>query len=194
MLNIEEVIIIKKLDILIIASFVSNLFYSISYAVIHLYLVEGISSNIMSLCALLGCVFTVIVTKLWLKYSEVLYKYFVKFLLVEPLLYSIIIILILRGIISSQLYYILDSMLFSIITRNIMCGGNRLKSLRYSNEDREIFDNKQNYWSNISSILGFGFSSVFKLNITIAFILVFISVFIDNIFYYIAYKSTRKIY
>lgn len=184
----------KQIDLLLIAGFTSNLFYSISYPIIHTICIKDLSSNLLSFSALLSSIFTIIITKLWLKYSEKLYKTFSISLFIEGLMFGILLIAFLLGKITPAIYYLVDCILTSIITRNIISGGNRLKAIRYRHEQREKFDNKSILYCNIASITGFGFSSFITLNIKIAFIFMWLGIVVDNIFYYIVYKKECKNY
>lgn len=115
-------------------------------------------------------------------------------LFLESLLYLIILIMLLTKIITTQIYYILDILLFSSITRSIICGGNRLKAIRYKDNNREEFDNKSVMFANIASIIGYGISSIIEIPINIAFITMYIGIISDNIIYYIIYRQTNKNY
>ena len=181
-----------KFDLLIISSAVSNLFYSLSYPVVHTYLMSFVQAKTVSICSLISCVIVALINKLWLRYSKKLYKYFKHALIIEGIVYSILVAMILLNFISPCTYYIFDTLLFATITNNIICGGTKLKSLRYQGEEREKFDNSVNYWANISCIIGFLISSIITFSWRIGFIIIFISVIVDNGFYYIVYKETSK--
>lgn len=183
-----------KRDYLIMAGFLSGLFYSLAYPVIHLECMQNINSNLMSMSSLMSCVLTVVITQLWLKKSEVMYKTFVVSLMIEVVLYGTILYLFYTGIFSAVAYYISDCIICSIITRNIINGGTRLKAIRYRNEHREVYDNKNMMWCNIASILGYGISSVFVLPRLIAVVFMFLGMAIDNMFYLLAYLETKKNY
>lgn len=124
----------KKVDLLLFAGAISNLFYSIAYPVVHTITVQSINSNILSFTSLLNCIFVVIITKIWLSKSEKLYKYFGILLFLEAVAYTILTILFLTGLADSVTYFIADGILGALITRNIICGGTRLKSRRYIGE------------------------------------------------------------
>ena len=182
----------RKFDLLIASSVASNLFYSLSYPVVHTYLMSFVDPRTVSICSLMSCVIVALVNKSWLRYSKKLYKYFKHLLIIEGIVYSILIGMILSTSISPCTYYIFDTLLFATITNNIICGGVKLKSLRYQGEEREKFDNTINYWANISCIIGFLISSIITFSWRIGFIIIFISVIVDNGFYYIVYKETSK--
>ena len=90
------------------------------------------------------------------------------------------------------MYLIVDAMLSATITRNIACAVTRLKSIRYHGDKREQFDNKTVLYCNITSVIGFGFSSLYVLPTNLAFIIMFVGIAIDNIFYYYVFKKANK--
>lgn len=184
----------KKFDLLIISSLFSNLFYSVAYPIVHTLCIKNISSNFMSMVQLITCILAIILSQLWIKYSDKLYTTFRLSLILECICFGVLLILFLLDVVSPKIYYISDCILSAIITRNIINGGCRLKAIRYKDKEREMYDHKNTMICNISSICGFLFSSIFTLPINIAFILMFIGISIDNVFYYLAYKETNKYY
>lgn len=183
-----------KRDELLLAGLLSNLFYSIAFPVVHIAVVSNLDSRVMSLCSLISCIITVLVTKSWLTNSTKLYKKFKLMLLLESIFYGVLLIAFITNTITNQMYYIADTLLFASISRNIMCGCTRLKAIRYKDHEREEYDNKNNIVSNIASIFGFGISSIIKLDINIAFICMFIGIIADNIIYFRVYRVTNKEY
>lgn len=185
----------SKYDCLIIAGFVSGLFYSMSYPVIHLECMKDISSNLMSLSQLLSCILTVVITQVWLKKSEIMYlKTFKISLIVEVLLYGSILYMLFFNVFTPTAFYISDCILCSTITRNIINGGTRLKAIRYKGEQREIFDNKNMMLCNVASMIGYFISTIFVLPRFIAVLFMFLGLAIDNLFYLYAYHETNKNY
>lgn len=147
-----------------------------------------IAFNSIIMC-LAGVLFPII----WNKYKN-LYRIYGKLLLLEGVTYSIIGILIYTNAISNVAYYLLDTFLFAIISKNIICGCNKLRAVRYNSEIiREQYDNNSTIVSNFSSLLGFGISFIITISSSIAFILITIGICIDNIFYYRVYKQSLKI-
>lgn len=183
-----------KFDLLLVTGLTSNLFYSISYPIIHTICIKDMNSNLLSLSALLSSILTIVIIQLWLKKSDKLYELFGISLFIEGLAFGILLIEFLLKNITPATYYVMDCVLTSTLTRNIMSGGNRLKAIRYKDEEREKFDNKITLYCNIASIIGFGFSTIFTLNTNIAFVFMWIGIAIDNIFYYIVYKKEKKNY
>lgn len=187
MIKINEKL--NKADPLVLGGALSNLFYSLAYPIVHTITMQGLSSNWVSLASLANCFLASIITKLWLNNSKKLYPFYGIMLGVEVIFYGMLTVLFLIGIASPAIYYMGDAVLNAIITRNIICGGTRLKALRYNGEEREKYDNKNNYYSYVTSIIGFAISSVITFSTPIGFILMFIGIITDNIFYYYVFKK-----
>lgn len=177
-------------DELILANFISNLFYSIAYPAVHFTLIKDVGEKMIALNSIVICLDGVVFPMLWNKCPK-LYKSYGYLLSAEGLTYTLIGVLVCLGLISNTLYYVLDTILFSLISKNIICGGNKLRAIRYNNETaREHYDNGSALVANFSSLLGFGVSYVVTLPNSVAFILITIGICIDNVFYYKAYKDS----
>lgn len=184
----------NKIDLLVISGLFSNLFYSIAYPIVHIECMQNISSSFMSLSQLISCFLAIIISQLWIKHSDKLYKTFGVSLVLECVFFGALLVLFLYGIVTPKIYYIVDCILSATITRNIVNGGCRLKAIRYSNKSRELYDHKNTIMCNIASICGFLFSFLYVLPTQLAFVLMFIGVSVDNLFYFIVYKNTNKNY
>ncbi|QXE20436.1 hypothetical protein [Clostridium sp. 001] len=184
---------IKKLftDELITANFLSNLFYSVAAPTIQYILISAVGSKIIAFNSIVVCVSGVIVPTLWNKFSDKIYKEYGHFLIAETIGYIILMLLILNNIISNVAYCILDTFIFSIVSKNLICGNNKLKATRYLKNEREKFDNNIVVASNGSSLIGFTVSLLFNIPSNIAFILTTIGICIDNIFYFKVYKEEK---
>lgn len=177
-------------DKLIIASFLSNLFYSACYPAVHSYLMKTVGQRMISINALCTCMGGIILPFVWNKYSNKLYKRYDVMLATECIIYILILIMLLTNNMGLMAYYIVDTICFALVTKNIICGGNKLRAKRYSNEaDRVKYDNNLQMATNISSMIGFGISAIFTLSMKQAFILSTMGICIDNIFYYSAWKE-----
>ena len=148
----------------------------------------------MSLSQLISCILAIIISQSWIKYSDKLYKTFGISLVLECVFFGALLVLFLLGLVTPKIYYIVDCVLSATITRNIINGGCRLKAIRYQNKDRELYDHKNTVMCNIASICGFLFSSLYTLPTNLAFILMFVGVSVDNLFYYKVYIETNKNY
>lgn len=178
-------------DQLLIANFISNFFYSVSCSIIQFILIKDVGSKIIALNSIIMCLTGALFPILWNKYSEKLYRKYGYLLGLEAIAYISIATLILTGTITNKAYYLLDTLLFALISKNIICGGNKLRAKRYNSEDkREKYDNNSTLIANLSSLIGFGISFIFTIPVNIAFILITIGICFDNIFYYKAYRES----
>lgn len=177
-------------DKLILASFLSNLFYAACYPAVHSCLMQSVGQRMISINALCTCIGGIILPFVWNKYSDRMYKKYGTMLFIEAIIYILILIMLLRGDMNLIVYYILDTICFTLVTKNIICGGNKLRAKRYNNEaDRVKYDNDTQMAGNISSMIGFGISAIFEFSMSQAFILSTIGICVDNLFYYSAWKE-----
>lgn len=144
----------------------------------------------MALNSIILCITGIIFPLIWNKYSDKMYNKYGYFLTLECILYTLIAVLVIMGTVTPKVYYILDTLLFALITKNIVCGNNKLLAFIYKGKDREKFDNNSNIASNLSSLLGFTLSFILTIPTNVAFILITIGVISDNIFYYWVYKES----
>lgn len=144
----------------------------------------------ISINSLLICFGGIILPFIWNKYSNRLYKKYNLMLLTEVIVYIMLLIMLLTNRMSLIVYYILDTLCITLVTKNIICGGNKLIAKRYTNEDYRVrYDNNTQVAGNISSMIGFALSAIVELSMNEAFILSTIGICIDNIFYYYAWKE-----
>ena len=182
---------IKKLDGMLLATFLTTLFYSATYPFIHKIVMENISDNIIALSQIINCLSIVILGSLWNKKSDKLFKYYPTFCVIESLLsiFSTIWAVTTNNIIS---YYMIDTFIFAIVTRNICCGGVKLRAIRYNSEtERERFDNNNNSASAIATIIGSIIAMMLNLDFTVMLWLATLGNTIDNLFYIAIFKSVQ---
>lgn len=130
--------------------------------------------------------------RIWNKHSDRLFKFYPVFCVSETV-FSVASTT--WAIVSGNIlaYYIIDTLIFAIITRNICCGGVKLKAIRYKTEiDREHFDNNNNSMSAVATIVGSLLAMVLDLDFGIMLILATIGNAIDNVFYCCVYFGTKK--
>lgn len=182
----------KKVDGMIVATFLTTVFYSSAYPYIHKEIIMSISDQLIALNQIINCLSVVIFGILWNKYSDKLFIHYPTFCILETILNvgSTIWAIAARNLAA---YYMIDTIIFAIVTRNICCGGVKLRALRYASEnEREHFDNNNNSASAIASILGSLIAMVLELNFEVMLCIATFGNVIDNIFYFFIYKSTTK--
>ena len=180
-------------NIMILAMFLSTLFYSLSYPYIYAELLKVVPKGYISIEQILCCIGTIICCKIWNKYSDRLFKYYGVMLWIEMIAD---IVLFLDVQIRHDLcdYFLINIIIYSIITRNLVCGGNKMRARLNPNEkDRERFDNNNTVANSIGTVMGAGIAIILSLKLNSLFILTLIGNIIDNIFYLYIYKKLNHI-
>ena len=182
----------KKLDGMLVATFLTTIFYSATYPYIHKEVMANVSDSIIALSQIINCLSIVLLGSLWNKKSDKLFKYYPAFCVGETVLsiFSAIWAVTTGNIMA---YYMIDTLIFAIVTRNICCGGVKLRAIRYKTEtDREHFDNNNNSASAVATIIGSVIAMMLDLDFSVMLWLATLGNAIDNVFYIFIYKSTRK--
>lgn len=129
---------------------------------------------------------------LWNSKSDSLFTFYPALCVVETIfsLFSTVLATIKQNIL---LYYVIDTLIFAIITRNICCGGVKLRAIRYKTEkERERYDNNNNSASAIATIIGSLAAIMLDLNFIAMLWIATIGNTVDNIFYFCIYNNTVK--
>lgn len=184
-----------KIDGMILATFLTTIFYSATYPYIHREIMQVAPSFIIAVNQIINCLSVVLFGWLWNRKSDTLFRFYPAYCAVETAcgICSTLYAIITKNIIA---YYIVDTVLFAVVTRNIICGGVKLKAIRYATEKkRERFDNNNNSAAAVATIIG----SIVAMRLNLSFpIMLCIATFgnaIDNAFYiciYLAVKVTTK--
>ena len=181
----------RKIDGMLLATFLTTIFYSATYPYIHKEIMTNVPDSIIALNQIINCLSIVILGWLWNKKSDRLFKYYPVFCIGETIL-SICSAIWATTTHNIMAYYIIDTLIFSIITRNICCGGVKLRAIRYNSEvEREHFDNNNNSASAIATILGSMTAMVLDLDFSVMLWLATLGNAIDNVFYIFIFKSTQ---
>lgn len=179
-------------DYLLLAVFLSNIFYTVGYPVIQQLTMQGIEdARLISLNALIGCSSGVIVGKIWNKYKKKLIKLFPVFAIGDIVTYAVL-CLAFWITKDAQMYYIAQVLIACMTIKNVCFGLNTIKSIRYKKEQREEFDNNEAILGNAASMIGFGLGSLIPIPVKIGFILMLIGTIIENALYCKVYKETIK--
>ncbi|MDE6780952.1 MAG: hypothetical protein K2J40_05790 [Ruminococcus sp.] len=185
-------ILYRKNDKMLLATFLSTVFYSTAYPTIHKEIVIHISDFMIASEQIISCLGIVLASVLWNKYSDILFQKFQLFCVLETV----------AGITTTtyaimsdniMVYYILDTFVFALITRNIICGGNRLRSERYRQElEREHFDNNNLSASAIATIIGSCIAMLLDLDFKIMLCIATFGNALDNILYIQVYREQQN--
>lgn len=182
----------KNIDAMLVATFLTTCFYSATYPFIHKEIMESVSDTIVAANQIVNCLSVVFFGFVWNKLSNKLFRFYPVFCVAET---ALGILSTLWAITSHNImsYYIIDTLIFSIVTRNIICGGVKLRAMRYpSEEKRERFDNNNNSASAIATIIGSLVAILLDLSFDAMLCIATFGNAIDNIFYLFIYFSESK--
>lgn len=180
-----------KFDGMILATLICTTFYSTSYPFIHKQIMYYASDNLIALNQIINCVSIVLFGFIWNK-TKRLFNFYPALCIIEGMLSigSTIFAITTHNIIA---YYIIDTLIFSIVTRNICCGGIKLRAMRYNTEEqRERYDNNNNSANAIGTIVGSCLAMILDLNFEVMLIIATIGNTVDNIFYICIYYNERN--
>lgn len=181
-----------KIDGMLITTFLTTLFYASTYPYIHKQIMMVASDNIIAMNQIINCVSIVVFSTIWNKLSNRIFKFYPLFCILETIVTTGVTIYTLCSN-NVLLYYILDTITFAIITRNMCCGNIKLRALRYNSEEiREKFDNNNNSVSSIATIIGSIIAMFLNLNFPVMLMLATLGNSIDNISYIFIYYKTIK--
>ena len=128
----------------------------------------NVSDSIIALSQIINCLSIVLLGGLWNKKSDKLFQYYTEFCILETLL-SIGSTIWATTTHNIMAYYIVDTLIFAIVTRNICCGGTKLRAIRYNSETaREQFDNNNNSASALATIIGSIIAMILNLDLKIS--------------------------
>lgn len=182
----------RKTDGMLVATFLTTLFYAATYPYIHKQIIMVASDGLIAINQIINCFSIVLFGTVWNKWSGRLFKYYPMICVAETLLgiCSTVFAICTKNIAA---YYMIDTLIFAVVTRNICCGGVKLRALRYkTEEERERFDNNDNSAYAVATIIG----SLVSMSLDLSFdVMLCIATFgnaIDNIFYILIYRNTTK--
>lgn len=181
-----------KVDGMLLATLLTTLFYSATYPYIHKEVVSNVSDSIIALNQIINCISIIVYGRIWNKQSDKLFKFYPMFCILETLLSigSATWAIVSGNVLS---YYIIDTLIFAIVTRNICCGGVKLRAIRYRTEkEREHFDNNNNSMSAIATIVGSFVAMILELDFNVMLIIATIGNSIDNMFYMFIFYNQQK--
>lgn len=182
-----------KIDGMLLATLITTMFYSATYPYIHKEVVTCVSETIIALSQIVNCLSVIAFGSIWNKAADKLFKWYPAICIAETLLGvgSSLLVTLTQNVVG---YYIADTLIFAMVTRNIICGGVKLKSMRYPTEETRMkFDNNNNSMSAIATIIGSIAAMMLDLDFIVMLWIATCGNAVDNAFYiYIYYKTERK--
>ena len=182
----------KKMDSMLVGGLLVNVFYSATYPFIHKQIISVATDNFIAANQIINCLGIVIFGAIWNKFSDRLFRFYPLFCIFETVFG---IATTTFAVTTNQIiaYYILDTLVLAIITRNIICGSIKLRVIRYKTEnEREKFDNNFNSVCSIGILIGSVIALFLNLNFAAMLWTATFGNMIDNAIYInIYYKETR---
>ena len=183
----------KKLsNLMLLANFLSTLFYSASYPYIYAETVKVVPKRFIGLESILYCLGAIIFCRLWNLYSDKLFSHYRAILLTEVIADSILFADVLIRC-DLKFYFLFNLIIFSIVTKNINCACVKMTAKVHPNEKmREQYDNNSSIVTSTATLIGATVAMIYVFNLTTLFILALIGNIVDNFFYLYIYGSLTK--
>lgn len=183
----------KKPDAMLMATFFADCFYSATYPYIYKEIMSDISGETVATQQIVNCLSVILFSALWNKFSDRLFPFYAVLCVLECLAGLCTSLYVTFHPENILMYYVLDTILFCLITRNIICGGVRLRAMCYPTEQqREHFDNSNNAVSAAATIIGSAAAVFLHLDFVHMVWIATIGNMTDNIFYIYIFFHSRK--
>lgn len=179
-------------NLMLLGNFLSTLFYSVSYPYIYAETIKVVPHSYIGIEQILACLGTIIFCRLWNKHSDRLFEHYRMFLCAEIIADIILFTYVLiRNDLS--FYFLLNIIIFSVITKNLCCGGTKMRAkVNPTEKEREQYDNNSSIVNSIATLIGAGTAIVFDFDLRLLFVLAFVGNIIDNVFYLYIYKKIKE--
>lgn len=178
---------------MLLSNLICTLFYSMSYPYIYAETIKVVPHLYIGLEQILACLGTIIFCKLWNTYSDKLFEHYRLFLIVEIIADLILFtdVLVRNDL---KFYFLLNIIIYSVITKNLCCGGTKIKAMvNPSEKEREKYDNNSSIVNAIATLIGAGVAMIFDFDLRLLFVFALIGNTIDNIFYLYIYQKLRRV-
>lgn len=179
------------IDTMLLATFCATLLYSMSYPYVHRVVMTGITDRAIAIINIVDCVSVIVMSTLWNKWGHRLFRYYVHLCVLEAIgsITTTVYVLLTDDIMTM---YVADALVMAFVTRNIVCGGTKLRALRYPNKKlRERFDNNNNSIHSLATIIGSSLAIFLQLPFKWACIVGTIGNCVDNVFYVVIWFQTK---
>lgn len=179
-------------NLMLLSNFICTLFYSMSYPYIYAEMVKVVSHGYISFEQIANCISIVIFSVLWNRYGDTIFKHYMKIVIFEIIADAFLFgHVIITG--NIQFYFVLNVLIYAIITKNMSCGGIKMRAkVNPDEKSRERFDNNSNVVYAIATLLGTAGEVVFNFDLKSLFILALIGGTIDNFFYIYIYNKIKS--
>ena len=177
---------------MLLSNFLATLFYSVSYPYIYAETIKVVPHSYIGIEQILACLGTIVFCRLWNKHSDRLFEHYRLMLcfeiIADIILFSYVLIC---GNLKS--YFLMNIIIYSVITKNLCCGGVKMRAkVNPTEKSREQYDNNSNIVCSLATLIGAGTAIAFDFNLKLLFVLAFCGNVIDNIFYLYIYQKIRS--
>ena len=180
-----------KEDKLIFAEFISALLYSIGIPGMNIATYSNMDSRTLSILNSIGTVTGIIIPIIWVKYGKKIFKYTALLTYVEMVSYILLAILLILDIINPHIWFIVEKIAISTVTRNLSSACLMIHSDIYNTkEKRYTFDSVCNAVIPIGTLIGYLINIIIPVSEKLSFIIFVIGVNIFDICYLYVIKKT----
>lgn len=182
----------KKLsNLMLLANFLSTLFYSMSYPYIYAETLKAVSTYYISFEQIITCISTVIFSVAWNRAGDKIFRHYHKIMIAEIIADVILLAdVIIRG--DLKFYFLLNVIIFAVITKNLSCGGIRMRAkVNPTEKQREAYDNNSNTVHALSTLAGTVIATIALPKINTLFFLALIGNTIDNFLHLYIYHRIK---
>ena len=183
----------KLSKFMLTTNFICSMFYSMSYPYIYAELMRAVNHFYISGEQILSCLGVVLFGILWNKKGDFLYKHYLKIVTLETIADTILFAhVIITG--NLKFYFVLNVLIYALITRNMANGGIRLRAKVHPDEkSRERYDNNCNIVNSTATLVGSGIALVTDMSLTVLFVAALVGNVFDNFCYYYIYYQANKL-
>lgn len=179
-------------DLMLMSAFICTLFYSMSYPYIYIELVKAVTRPYITFDQIANCLGIAVIGTVWNKHGDKLFKHYVAIVWIE-IIADLILFACVLVTHNLKAYYILSILICSIITRNMACGGVKMRAKVNPTEQlREKYDNNVNTAYAIATICGALGAVLLHLSLTALFIIAMLGGVIDNFAYLYIYHQLNR--
>lgn len=180
-------------DKVLVGNFLFTILFTISNPLYQSTLFKEMGYKFLPYTTIVNQIFGILYSKLALKYEEKMFKLYKKISMIEVFTFSIITCTTLFDLIPLKWFYVLDTILYSLVTILLATVGNIVKSRLYPTpEERSKFDNTRSIVYNVASLIGSILVILVPMSVKTCLIITCIALIIDDFFYCNAYTNLIK--
>lgn len=164
-----------------------------SYPYIYAEMMKVVNHIYISGEQIVTCLGVIIFGLLWNRKGDFLYKHYLWIVTAEIIAD---VFLFAHVLITGNLkfYFVLNVLIYALITRNMANGGIRLRAKVHPDEkSRERYDNNCNIVSSVATLIGAGIAIIIPMKLTVLFIAALVGNVFDNFCYYYIYCKANDL-